>query len=143
MGGLRSGKEYKYTMSYIQHKAEESLEDYLETILILSGRLSAVRSIDVAAEMNFSKPSVSVAVKNLKMRGYITVSGEGHLHLTEEGQKIAESVYERHTLLTDWLVHLGVAPEVAARDACRMEHDITSESYEAMKECILSVLGRA
>lgn len=130
-------------MSYIQHKAEESLEDYLETILILSGRLSAVRSIDVAAEMNFSKPSVSVAVKNLKTRGYITVSGEGHLHLTEEGQKIAESVYERHTLLTDWLVHLGVAPEVAARDACRMEHDITSESYEAMKECILSVLGRA
>ena len=130
-------------MSYIQHKAEESLEDYLETILILSRRLSAVRSIDVAAEMNFSKPSVSVAMKNLKNRGYITVSEEGHLHLTEDGQKIAESVYERHTLLTDWLVHLGVDPSVAARDACRMEHDITSESYEAMKKCILSILGRA
>lgn len=129
-------------MSYIQHKAEESLEDYLETILILSRCLSAVRSIDVAAEMNFSKPSVSVAVKNLKNRGYITVSQEGHLSLTQEGQKIAESVYERHTLLTDWLVHLGVDPKVAARDACRMEHDITSESYDAMKKCILSVLGR-
>ena len=130
-------------MSYIQHKAEESLEDYLETILLLSRRLSAVRSIDVAAEMNFSKPSVSVAVKNLKMRGYIAVSEEGHLHLTQEGQKIAESVYERHTLLTDWLIHLGVDPEVASCDACRMEHDITSESYEAMKKCILSILEHA
>lgn len=130
-------------MSYIKHKAEESLEDYLETILILSRRLSAVRSIDVATELNFSKPSVSVAVKNLKNRSYITVSEEGYLHLTKEGQEIAESVYERHTLLTDWLVHLGVEPQIAARDACRMEHDITPESYEAMKKCILSVLGRS
>ena len=126
-------------MSYIRHKAEESLEDYLETILILSRRLSAVRSIDVATELNFSKPSVSVAVKNLKNREYITVSEEGYLLLTDEGRKIAENVYERHTLLTDWLVHLGVAPEVAA---CKMEHDITPESYEAMKTCILSILGR-
>lgn len=129
-------------MSYIQHKAEESLEDYLETILILNRRLSAVRSIDVATEMNFSKPSVSIAMKNLKNRGYVTVSEDGYLHLTDEGQKIAESVYERHTLLTDWLVHLGVDPRVAASDACKMEHDITQESYEAMKKCILSILGR-
>lgn len=130
-------------MSYIQHKSEESLEDYLETILVLSKRLPAVRSIDVAGEMNFSKPSVSVAMKNLKGRGYITVSEDGYLHLTNEGQKIAESVYERHTLLTDWLVHLGVDPKVAASDACKMEHDITPESYEAMKKCILSILDRA
>ena len=130
-------------MSYIQHKSEESLEDYLETILVLSKRLPAVRSIDVAGEMNFSKPSVSVAMKNLKGRGYITVSEDGYLHLTNEGQKIAESVYERHTLLTDWLVHLGVDPKVAASDACNMEHDITPESYEAMKKCILSILDRA
>lgn len=129
-------------MSYIQHKAEESLEDYLETILILNRRLSVVRSIDVATEMNFSKPSVSIAMKNLKNRGYVTVSEDGYLHLTDEGQKIAESVYERHTLLTDWLVHLGVDPRVAASDACKMEHDITQESYEAMKKCILSILGR-
>ena len=115
-------------MSYIRHKAEESLEDYLEAILILSRRLSAVRSIDVATELNFSKPSVSVAVKNLKNRGYITVSEDGYLHLTDEGRKIAESVYERHTLLT-------------ASDACKMEHDITPESYEAMKKCILSILS--
>lgn len=129
-------------MSYIQHKSEESLEDYLETILILSRRLSAVRSIDVATELNYSKPSVSIAMKNLKNREYITVSEEGYLRLTDEGRRIAESVYERHTLLTDWLVHLGVDPAVASRDACKMEHDITPESYEAMKKCILTILGR-
>ena len=129
-------------MSYIRHKSEESLEDYLETIFILSRRLSTVRSIDVATELDYSKPSVSVAVKNLKNRGYITVSEDGSLHLTDEGQRLAESVYERHTLLTDWLVHLGVDPKVAAGDACKMEHDITPESYEAMKKCILSILGR-
>lgn len=129
-------------MSYIRHRSEESLEDYLETILILSKRLSVVRSIDVATELDFSKPSVSVAVKNLKNRGYVTVSEEGYLHLTKEGEMIANSVYERHTLLTDWLVHLGVDPKVAASDACKMEHDITPESYEAMKKCILAILGR-
>ena len=129
-------------MSYIRHKSEESLEDYLETILVLSRRLSGVRSIDVAAELNFSKPSVSVAVKNLKNREYITVSEDGYLLLTDQGRKIAESVYERHTLLTDWLIHLGVNPETAAGDACKMEHDITPESYEAMKKCILAILGR-
>ena len=103
-------------MSYIQHKAEESLEDYLETILILSKRFSAVRSIDVATELNFSKPSVSVAVKNMKNRGYITVSEDGYLQLTDEGKKMAERVYERHTLLTDWLIHLGVE---IGRASCR------------------------
>ncbi|MCI8936294.1 MAG: metal-dependent transcriptional regulator [Lachnospiraceae bacterium] len=129
-------------MSYIQHKSEESLEDYLETILILSKRLSVVRSIDVATELSYSKPSVSIAMKNLRNREYITVSEEGYLRLTDEGRRIAESVYERHTLLTDWLVHLGVDPAVASRDACKMEHDITPESYEAMKKCILTILGR-
>ncbi len=129
-------------MSYIQHKSEESLEDYLETIFVLSRRLSAVRSIDVANEMAFSKPSVSVAMKNLRSRGYITVREDGYITLTAIGKEIAESVYERHTLLRDWLIHLGVNPETAARDACRMEHDITPESYEAMKGCILSLMGK-
>lgn len=128
-------------MSYIQHKSEESLEDYLETILVLSRRLSDVRSIDVANEMNYSKPSVSVAMKNLKGRGYITVAEDGYIHLTATGKKIAEDVYERHTLLRDWLIHLGVDPEIAAGDACKMEHDITPESYEAMKKCILSFMS--
>lgn len=128
-------------MSYIQHKSEESLEDYLEAILVLGRRLSDVRSIDVAGELGFSKPSVSVAMKNLRNRGYITVSEDGYLLLTDQG-KLAENVYERHTLLTDWLIHLGVDPETASRDACKMEHDITPESYEAMKKCILSLLKR-
>ena len=127
-------------MNYIRHKSEESIEDYLETILILSRRLPAVRSIDVANELNFSKPSVSVAMKNLKTHKYITVSEEGYILLTNEGRKLAENIYERHTLLTDWLVHLGVDPQIAASDACKMEHDITPESYEAMKKCILSLL---
>lgn len=127
-------------MNYIRHKSEESLEDYLETILILSERLPAVRSIDVANELHYSKPSVSVAMKNLKNRNFIAVSEEGHICLTDEGRTIAEDIYDRHTLLTKWLVHLGVDPDVAASDACKMEHDITSESYEAMKKCILSLL---
>ena len=127
-------------MGYIQHKSEESLEDYLETILILSKRLPAVRSIDVANEHDFSKPSVSVAVKNLKNRNYITVSGDGYISLTETGKEIAEKVYECHNLLKDWLIYLGVEPEIAAADACKMEHDISPQSYEAMKKCILSLL---
>jgi len=127
-------------MSYIQHKSEESLEDYLETILILNQKLSSVRSIDIANELNYSKPSVSVAMKNLKNRNYISVSKEGYIHLTETGKEIAEKVYECHRLLTDWLVYLGVDPEIAAIDACKMEHDISPESYEAMKKCILSLL---
>ena len=129
-------------MGYIQHKSEESLEDYLETILILSKRLPAVRSIDVANELDFSKPSVGVAVKNLKSRNYITVSGDGYISLTETGKELAEKVYECHNLLTDWLVYLGVDPAIAAADACKMEHDISPESYEAMKKCILSLLKR-
>ena len=121
-------------------KIHESAENYLETILILSRRLSAVRSIDVANELDFSKPSVSVAMKNLKNRSYITVSSDGYISLTEAGKEIAEKVYECHNLLTDWLVHLGVDPEIAATDACKMEHDISPQSYEAMKKCILSLL---
>ncbi len=127
-------------MSYIRHKSEESVEDYLETILILNKRLSFVRSIDIATEMSFSKPSVSVAVKNLKNNGYITVSEDGFITLTEKGQASAEAVYEKHTLLTDWLVHLGVEPDIASADACKMEHDISPTSFQAIKKHILSCL---
>lgn len=127
-------------MSYIEHKSEESLEDYLEVILILSQKSPSVRAIDIASELNFSKPSVSVAMKKLKGRDYISISEEGFIHLTESGKEIAEKVYECHRLLTDWLVYLGVDPKIAAIDACKMEHDISPESYEAMKKCILSLL---
>lgn len=123
-------------MSYIKHKSEESLEDYLETILILSNRLPEVRSIDIANEMSFSKPSVSVAMKNLKNNNYIEVSAEGFIRLTASGKEIAESVYERHTLLSDWLIRLGVDPDTAVADACKMEHDISPESFKAIKQYI-------
>ena len=125
-------------MSYTKHKSEESVQDYLETILILSSRLSQVRSIDIATELSYSKPSVSVAMKNLRKNGYITVSEEGYIRLTETGKKIAETVYEKHTVLSDWLIRLGVTPEVAVADACKMEHDISPESFEAMKLYILN-----
>lgn len=124
-------------MGYSQHKSEESVEDYLETILLLSKRLSEVRSIDIANELGYSKPSVSVAMKNLKAKNYITVADNGYITLTQEGKKLAESVYERHSLLCGWLVRLGVNPETAAADACKMEHDISPESFEAIKGCIL------
>lgn len=127
-------------MSYIKHKSEESLEDYLETILILNNRLSEVRSIDIANEMSFSKPSVSIAMKNLKNNNYIQVSKEGFITLTDSGKHLAESVYERHTLLTDWLIYLGVDPQTAVADACKMEHDISPESFLAIKKHIKSLL---
>ena len=111
----------------------QSAEDYLETILILKERNHIVRSIDIANEMNFSKPSVSVAMKNLRENGYIEVSNEGFISLLPPGQEIAEKIYERHTLLTDWLVSLGVDAHTAAEDACRIEHCISSESFSALK----------
>ena len=123
-------------MGYIQHKSEESVEDYLETILVLSKRLPVVRSIDIANELEYSKPSVSVAMKNLKGKGYITVSNEGYIILTEEGKKLASDTYERHTLISQWLVDLGVSPETASADACRIEHDLSQESFDALKRHI-------
>lgn len=127
-------------MGYISHRSEESVEDYLETIYILSMRLPTVRSIDIVNEMNFSKPSVSVAMKNLKNKSYIDISGAGHITLSEAGLKLAAEIYERHTVLTDWLISLGVDPKVAAEDACKMEHDISTQSFEAMKRFIQSRL---
>lgn len=123
-------------MGYIQHKSEESVEDYLETILVLSKRLPVVRSIDIANELEYSKPSVSVAMKNLRGKGYITVSSEGYIILTEEGKKLASDTYERHTLISQWLVELGVSPETASADACRIEHNLSQESFDALKRHI-------
>ena len=114
----------------------ESAEDYLETILVLSKQLPVVRSIDIANELEYSKPSVSVAMKNLRGKGYITVSSEGYIVLTEEGKKLASDTYERHTLISQWLVELGVSPETASADACRIEHDLSQESFDALKRHI-------
>lgn len=114
-------------------KIRESAENYLETILVLQQRKGSVRSIDIAAELEFSKPSVSVAMKNLREKGCITVDGDGIISLTQEGKAIAERVYERHILFTQWLISLGVDPEVAAEDACRIEHVISEESFRAIQ----------
>ena len=114
----------------------ESSENYLETILILKNRNGNVRSIDIVNEMNFSKPSVSVAMKKLRESGHITVSPEGYITLTPSGKEIAERIYERHTLLTSWLEYLGVDSKTAADDACRIEHVISAESFDAIKKHI-------
>lgn len=111
----------------------QSAEDYLECILRLSKTKPVVRSIDIAVDMNYSKPSISVAMKNLRLNGYIDVDKSGFITLTDMGKEVAEKIYERHLLLTDWLIFLGVSPEVAAEDACKIEHDLSPESYEAIK----------
>ncbi len=120
----------------------ESNENYLETILILNHRMGNVRSVDIANEMNFTKPSVSVAMKNLRLNGYITVSPEGYIRLTPQGLEVAERIYERHTILSNWLTMLGVDPRVAAEDACKIEHDVSIESFEAIKRHINACSGK-
>ena len=122
------------TMSYIKHRSEESSEDYLETILILSERLEHVRSIDIAKELSYSKPSVSVAMKNLRNAGMIETSSEGYITLTEKGMQRASQVYEKHVLFTEWLTLLGVDPSVARDDACKIEHDISEATFAAIRK---------
>lgn len=114
----------------------ESAENYLETILILSQRLPVVRSVDIAVEMNFKKSSISVAMKNLRENGYITVSDAGFITLTEKGHEIADMIYERHTFISNWLMELGIDEKTAVEDACRMEHVISPKSFKAIKEYV-------
>lgn len=111
----------------------ESAENYLETILILSRDKKAVRSVDVAVELGFSKPSVCVAMRNLREHGYITTDSDGLIELTDTGVEIAEKIYERHRIITDWLTSLGVSSDTAAVDACRIEHVISKESFDCLK----------
>ncbi len=115
-------------------RSNESSEDYLETILLLSKRLRVVRSVDIANEMGFKKSSVSIAMKNLREKGHIVVSDEGFIDLTESGQEIAEMIYERHEFLSNMLSSWGIDREIADRDACRIEHVISPESFAALKK---------
>lgn len=115
-------------------KIQESAENYLETILMIKNAKGFVRSIDIANELGFSKPSVSVAMKNLRQNGYIDVDESGYITLLESGKKIADEVYERHTTLSNWLISLGVNEDTAVQDACRIEHVISQESFEAIKK---------
>ncbi len=114
-------------------KIQESAENYLETILILHKRNGNVRSIDIVNELDYTKPSVSIAMKHLRENGFIEMDHAGYITLLPSGREIAEKMYERHTLLSEWLISLGVSPEVAAEDACRIEHDLTTESFNAIK----------
>lgn len=117
-------------------KIKESAENYLETILMLKNRKGYVRSIDVANELGFSKPSVSVAMKNFREEGYILVDSDGGISLTEKGMEVAQRVYERHHTIARVLMLLGVSEEVAYEDSCKIEHDISQETFEKIKEYI-------
>ena len=118
----------------------ESAENYLETILILSEQLPVVRSVDVANELGFKKSSVSVAMKNLREKEHITVTDAGFIYLTESGKQIAEMIRERHQLFTMWLTKLGVPEEIASEDACKLEHVLSVESFEAIKKHVSKML---
>ena len=116
------------------YHTNESAENYLETILLLSKTRPVVRSVDIAEELGFKKSSVSVAMKNLRQKEQITVTKEGFIYLTDSGKEIAEMIYERHEFLTSWLTTLGVDSKIAAEDACKMEHVISKQSFEAIKQ---------
>ncbi len=113
---------------------KESAENYLETILMLSKKISSVRSIDIANEMNFTKASISVAMKRLREDEYIVVEKDGSIHLTDKGRDIASRVYERHQLIAKILMALGVSEKIAFEDSCKIEHDLSQESFEKIKE---------
>ena len=115
----------------------ESSENYLETILILQKKLPAVRSVDIANELGYKKSSVSVAMKNLRGKDHIRVTDQGFIVLKESGRRIAETIYERHEKISEWLISLGVPEEIAIEDACRIEHVISPESFAAIKEKVI------
>lgn len=120
----------------MKKKTNESAENYLETILMLSERLPVVRSVDIANELDFKKSSVSIAMKNLREKNHITMTDAGYIYLTEDGREIAEMIYERHKLLTKCLEKLGVDSEIATQDACKIEHVISKESFDAIKQYV-------
>ena len=115
-------------------KLYQSAEDYLEAILMLHQRIGLVRSIDVVNELGYSKPSVSVAMKKLRENGYVEMDDEGYIHLTPAGEAVADRIYSRHRLLTQFFIRLGVSEETAAADACKIEHDLSDETFEKIKE---------
>ncbi len=120
----------------------ESSEDYLEAILMLQERNGHVRSIDIADELNYSKASISVAMKKLRENGYISMAKDGNITLCEPGKKIAEHVYERHKLFTEYFISLGVDPVTAREDACKVEHDLSDDTFEKVKNHINSYLSK-
>ena len=123
-------------MNHNKHKSDESVQDYLETIYILNNSLPQVRSVDIANELGFKKSSVSIAMKNLREKNHITVTDAGFIYLTDSGREIAEMIFERHEFLSTWLTKLGVPEQTASEDACKMEHILSKESYDAIKKYV-------
>ena len=119
----------------------QSAEDYLECILKLSKQRPVVRSIDIANDMNYSNPSISVAMKNLRLNGYINVDESGFITLTDSGMEIASNIYDRHLILKKWLEFLGISPETAEQDACKIEHTLSKETYTALRKHIIEEMG--
>ena len=119
----------------------QSAEDYLECILKLSKQRPVVRSIDIANDMNYSKPSISVAMKNLRLNGYINVDESGFITLTDSGMEIASNIYDRHLILRKWLEFLGISPETAEQDPCKIEHTLSKETYTALRKHIIEEMG--
>ena len=119
----------------------QSAEDYLECILKLSKQRPVVRSIDIANDMNYSKPSISVAMKNLRLNGYINVDESGFITLTDSGMEIASNIYDRHLIMKKWLEFLGISPETAEQDACKIEHTLSKETYTALRKHIIEEMG--
>lgn len=122
-------------------KVQKSSEDYLETILRLKSKMGFIRSVDVANELGYTKASVSIAMKKLRLLGYLEVDMDGQLLFTDEGLKKALDVYDRHQLFTNFFIYLGVDPEIAQEDACKVEHDLSPETYEKFKAHILKEHG--
>ena len=120
-------------------KILESAENYLEAILMIREEKGMVRAIDVVNQLGFSKPSVSVAMKNLEINEFITRNSDGYIFLTESGEEIATMIFERHKLLTDLFVRLGVSPETAREDACKIEHDLSEETFECIKKAYTDI----
>lgn len=120
----------------------EAVENYLEAILVLSRKQPDVHAIDVCNYLGYSRPTISVAIRQMKESGLITVSGENHISLTEQGLKVAESIYERHRVISALLIEIGVSNKTAFEDACKIEHDLSEESFIKIKECYNKIVSR-
>ena len=129
-------KAARNPVSEVSMAIQESTENYLETILILKSRLGAVRSVDIVNELEYTRPSVSVAMRKLRERGFVHVSADGFITLTESGLEVARDMYERHSIISGFLILLGVDEKTAVRDACRIEHVISRQSFEKIQELV-------
>ena len=119
----------------------EAIENYLETIYILSLKQNEVHAVDICSYLGYSRPTVSIVLRQMRESGLVTVNSDNHIYLTDEGRAIATAIYERHTILSKWFISLGVASETALRDACKIEHDLSDETFQAIKRFAANVVA--